>query len=112
HSTCSTKHPVAPMSMTAARLRGNRDCSLLWIGQTLSLVGSQSAWVACPLLVPTLTRSAAKAGIVSFASWIPYVLVLLPVGALVDRGCSRPAACSTESAGAGRSLIAAWMFAI
>jgi predicted MFS family arabinose efflux permease len=63
----------------------NRDYALLWVGQTLSLVGSQSSWVAYPLLVLSLTGSAAKAGVVGFASWIPYVLFQLPAGALVDR---------------------------
>jgi MFS family permease len=66
-------------------LRHNRDYRLLWLGQTLSLIGSQSSWVAYPLLVLALTGSATKAGIVSFASWIPYVLFQLPAGALVDR---------------------------
>ena len=63
----------------------NRDYTLLWIGQTLSLIGSQSSWVAYPLLVLALTGSAARAGIVSFASWIPYLLFQLQAGALVDR---------------------------
>jgi MFS family permease len=66
-------------------LRRNRDYALLWIGQTLSLIGSQSAWVAYPLLVLALTGSAAKAGIVGFASWLPYLVFQLPAGALVDR---------------------------
>src|SRR5213595_271378 len=49
-------------------LFGYRDYTLLWIGQTFSLTGS-----------------AAKAGIVSFASLLPYVVFQLPAGALVDR---------------------------
>jgi MFS family permease len=71
--------------VTPEPLFRNRDYALLWIGQTLSLVGSQSSWVAYPLLVLALTDSAAKAGIVGFASWIPYALFQLPAGALVDR---------------------------
>ena len=66
-------------------LFGYRDYTLLWIGQTFSLIGSSSSWVAYPLLVLALTGSAAKAGIVSFASWLPYVVFQLPAGALVDR---------------------------
>jgi MFS family permease len=63
----------------------NRDYSLLWVGQTLSLIGSQSSWVAYPLLVLALTGSAAKAGIVASASWLPVVLLQLPAGVLADR---------------------------
>src|SRR5437764_7472248 len=66
-------------------LFGYRDYTLLWIGQTFSLIGSSSSWVAYPLLVLALTGSPARAGIVSFASWLPYVLFQLPAGALVDR---------------------------
>jgi MFS family permease len=66
-------------------LSRNRDFVLLWVGQTLSLIGSQSSWVAYPLLVLALTGSAARAGIVGFASWLPYLLFQLPAGALVDR---------------------------
>jgi MFS family permease len=73
------------VSVAAATLRSNRDYVLLWIGQTLSLIGSSSAWVAYPLLVLSLTGSAAKAGIVSFANWLPYLIFQLPAGALVDR---------------------------
>ena len=73
------------MSVVAPTLRSNRDYVLLWVGQTLSLIGSGSAWVAYPLLVLSLTGSAAKAGIVSFANWLPYLIFQLPAGALVDR---------------------------
>ena len=74
------------MTVAAApTLRANRDYVLLWLGQTLSLVGSALGWVAYPLLVLSLTGSAAKAGIVTFANWIPYVIFQLPAGALVDR---------------------------
>src|SRR2546423_12570174 len=66
-------------------LFGYRDYTLLWIGQTFSLIGSSSSWVAYPLLVLALTGSAAQAGIVRFASWLPFVVFQLPAGALVDR---------------------------
>jgi len=69
----------------APSLFRNRDYLLLWVGQTLSLIGSQSSWIAYPLLVLALTGSAGKAGIVSFASWAPYLLFQLQAGALVDR---------------------------
>src|SRR5205823_4301968 len=42
-------------------LFGYRDYTLLWIGQTFSLIGSSSSWVAYPLLVLALTGAAALA---------------------------------------------------
>jgi MFS family permease len=70
---------------SAIPLYRNRDYALLWVGQTLSQIGSQTSWIAYPLLVLALTGSAARAGLVSFANWIPYLLFQLPAGALVDR---------------------------
>ena len=72
-------------SATAAPLSRNRDFRLLWIGQALSVLGSRIAWVAYPLLVLSVTGSAAKAGLVGFASWLPVFLFGLPAGAVVDR---------------------------
>jgi MFS family permease len=62
----------------------NRDFLLLWGGETLSEVGSQSATVAYPLLVLALTGSATKAGIVGLARWLPVALFSLPAGVLAD----------------------------
>jgi predicted MFS family arabinose efflux permease len=68
-----------------APLRRNRDFQLLWIGQAISALGSRASTVAYPLLVLALTGSPAQAGIVGFAATIPYLLVQLPAGVLVDR---------------------------
>jgi predicted MFS family arabinose efflux permease len=63
----------------------NRDYMLLWSGQTLSQFGSQTSTVAYPLLVLALTGSAAKAGVVGLAKWLPLAVFALPAGALADR---------------------------
>ena len=63
----------------------NRDYTLLWSGQLISAVGSQVSLLALPVLIYTLTRSAAATGIASALRGIPYVLLMLPAGALVDR---------------------------
>ena len=68
-----------------APLRRNRDFQLLWIGQAASALGSRASAVAYPLLVLVLTGSPAQAGLVGFAATIPYLLVQLPAGVLVDR---------------------------
>src|SRR2546423_14606584 len=90
-------------------LFGYRDYTLLWIGQTFSLIGSSSSWVAYPLLVLALTGSAAKAGIVSFSNWLPYVVFQLPAGALVDRWHRKRtmAACDALRAAALGSVVVA-----
>lgn len=66
-------------------LRRNRDFVLLWSGQVVSTVGSEVSQLAFPLLVLSLTGSARDAGIVGFARALPFLLVYLPAGVLVDR---------------------------
>jgi MFS family permease len=71
--------------MRTRQLFLNRDFQLLWIGEALSDVGSQSSTVAYPLLVLALTGSPAKVGIVGLAKWLPLALFSLPAGVLADR---------------------------
>jgi predicted MFS family arabinose efflux permease len=66
-------------------LLGNRDFMLLWGGEVLSELGSQASTVAYPLLVLSLTGSAAQAGIVGLAKWLPLTLFAVPAGVLADR---------------------------
>lgn len=71
--------------MNAAPLRRNRDFMLLQAGQLLSNMGTQVASIAYPLLVLELTGSAAKAGFVAFARFLPRALFALPAGVVADR---------------------------
>ncbi len=66
-------------------LARNRDFMLLWSGEALSLLGSQASNVAFPLLVLALTGSAAKAGIVGLARWVPVAVAAVPAGMAADR---------------------------
>lgn len=66
-------------------LRRNRDFILLWSGQVVSTIGTRITSVAYPLLVLVLTESPARAGLVGFAQTLPFLLLYLPAGALVDR---------------------------
>jgi MFS family permease len=70
---------------TDPSLRGNRDFVLLQAGQLLSTLGNQSSFVAYPLLVLVVTGSPAQAGLVGFASILPYPLFVLPAGLIADR---------------------------
>jgi MFS family permease len=73
------RRPAAPP------LRRNRDFMLLWTGQAVSLLGSRITSIAIPLLVYSLTGSPADMGIVAFFGTLPYIVVQLPAGAVVDR---------------------------
>ena len=66
-------------------LRHNRDFTRLWIGEAASGLGSQIGGLAYPLLVLELTGSPAKAGLVGFARMLPWFVLSLPAGVLVDR---------------------------
>ncbi len=69
----------------------NRDFRLLWIGQTISQVGSQITPVVLPLIAITTLKAgnAAVAGLVT-AQFLPFLLIGLPAGAWVDRLARRP----------------------
>lgn len=71
--------------MRRPRLFHNRDFLLLWGGEALSELGSQASAVAYPLLILALTGSAAKAGVVGLAKWLPLAVFSLPAGVLADR---------------------------
>ena len=64
-----------------------RNCNyvLLWSGQAVSVLGIQVTQIAFPLLVLGLTGSATAAGLVAAARTLPYLVLTLPAGALVDR---------------------------
>lgn len=63
----------------------NRDFMLLWSGQAVSLVGTGITQTAFPLLVWDITHSAAQVGLIGALGTLPYVLLSLLVGALIDR---------------------------
>ena len=71
--------------MPPVPLRRNRDFVLLQTGQLLSNLGTQLTVIAYPLLVLALTGSAAKAGIVGFARFLPRALFAFPAGMVADQ---------------------------
>src|SRR5215469_14151737 len=78
-------HGKAGRSQRPAPLWHNRDYLLLWSGQLLSNIGTQISQLAFPLLVLALTFSPAQAGIVAALRSLPFAVLCLPAGALVDR---------------------------
>jgi MFS family permease len=62
------------------------DFRRMWIGQSVSLLGSQVTLVALPLTAVTvLDAGAPELGLINTAMWLPFLLFSLPVGALADR---------------------------
>jgi len=63
----------------------NADYMLLWGGQVVSTLGSTASTIIYPLLILALTGSPSDAGIAGALRALPYLVLSLPVGALVDR---------------------------
>src|ERR1700704_2604588 len=62
-----------------------RNFRLLWIGESISLLGDQFYMIALPWLVLQITGSALALGTVMALAAIPRALFMLLGGALVDR---------------------------
>jgi len=63
----------------------NRDFRLLWSGQIVSALGSQASGLAFPLLLLSITHSAAETGLLIAVRDLPNIVLPLPVGVLVER---------------------------
>lgn len=81
----STANLHAPEKQQIPLLWRNRDFMLLWSGQLVSAIGSQVSFLAFPLLVLAITHSPAQAALVGAARGLPFAILCLPAGALVDR---------------------------
>ncbi len=79
------------MTQTESRTRpfgevlGNRNFRLLWIGESVSMLGDHFCLIALPWLVLQLTGDALAMGTVLALSAIPRALFMLVGGALTDR---------------------------
>jgi predicted MFS family arabinose efflux permease len=63
----------------------NHDYMVLWMGQSISSLGTGISQVAFPILIFVLTNNPAMAGLIFSVGQLPYLLFSLPAGALVDR---------------------------
>jgi predicted MFS family arabinose efflux permease len=70
-------------------LRHNHDFSVLWIGQTISELGSRMSMFVFPLLAFALTGSALWAAAAESAHLLGMAATLLPAGVLADRADRR-----------------------
>ncbi|MEU9123781.1 MFS transporter [Streptomyces sp. NPDC048506] len=72
-------------------LRRHRDFRLLWCGETAGKFGAAVTTVTLPLVaVTTLRADPFAVGLLSASSWLPWLLIGLPVGVWVDRLRRRP----------------------
>ena len=76
---------VPPAQQTSNPLWKNADYLLLWLGQIVSSLGTRVSQIAFPLLVLTITKSPAEAGLVGAMRTLAYPILILPAGAYVDR---------------------------
>jgi MFS family permease len=66
-------------------LRHNHDFTVLWIGQTISELGSRMSMFVFPLLAWAITGSAMWAAAAESAHVVGMVAMLLPAGVVADR---------------------------
>ena len=72
--------PTSPRGITGGTFRA------LWLGQTVSSVGTQVSMVALPLIaVLALHAGPLELGILAALETIPYLVLSLPAGVIVDR---------------------------
>ena len=78
------------MTQTATRApaRLSRDYWRLWWANTISSTGDGAFVAALPLLAVTITRDPRLVSVVTAATYLPWLLLSLPAGAVVDR-CDR-----------------------
>jgi MFS family permease len=73
-------------AMTGYRqLARNHDFTVLWVGQTVSELGSRVSMFVFPLLAYQLTGSALAAGATEAVHLLGLAVALLPAGVLADR---------------------------
>lgn len=88
-------------------LRRSREFRLLWIGQSVSDIGSRITMVALPFQVFSLTRSSLAVGLLALCELVPLLTLSVIGGAIADAVDRRRLLLWTHLAMAGASLILA-----
>lgn len=74
-----------------------RGFGRIWFATGATAFGAQVAQLALPLLaVVSLHASSGQVGLLGAAQWLPFLLIALPVGVLVDRRRRRPLLIAAE----------------
>lgn len=85
----------------------HRDFRRLWIGETVSQLGSQVSMLAVPLAaVVALHAGTFQVGLLTAMQYLAFLLVGLPAGAWIDRMRRRPVLMASN---VGRAALLAWV---
>lgn len=94
----------APISHAPERI--GPDFAKFWVAQAASSIGGQISELAVPLLaVLVLHASAGEVGLLGAARWVPFLLLALPLGVLVDRRRRRPLLVTSDIARATLTIV-------
>jgi MFS family permease len=92
------------ISKSAGRL--GLDFGRFWVAQGASSIGGQISEFTVPLLaVFVLHASAGDVGLLGVARWVPFLLLALPLGVLVDRVRRRPLLVTADVSRAVLTLV-------
>ena len=80
-----TQAPSRESSAAPAAPRLSRDYWRLWWANAISSTGDGAFVAALPLLAVTITRDPRLVSVVTAATYLPWLLLSLPAGAVVDR---------------------------
>jgi len=100
--------PLTSRRQTAATNLGPAYHTL-WTAAAISNLGDGVYVTALPLLAASLTRDPLRVSVVNAAGWLPWVLLGLPAGALVDRWDRRTVMWRVD---AGRFLVVGALAAV
>lgn len=82
------------------------DFGRFWVAQGSASVGAQVSELALPLLaVVTLGASAGQVGALGVARWVPFLVLALPLGVVVDRRRRRPLLVGADLARAAATAV-------
>jgi MFS family permease len=88
---------LARVAIDTRPLKTSRPFRWLWLGQTVSYIGSQVVGVAVPYQVYQLTGSTLQVGLVSFVELVPLLTLTLVGGSIADAVDRRKLLLWTES---------------
>jgi len=106
---------VSEQASNVLPLKNNRGFSRLWLGEGVSVLGTATSSVLLPLLaVVTFDAGAAWMGVLTAATWLPWVLIGLPAGAWIDQWPARPVMIIADllAAAAAVSVPVAWLLGV
>lgn len=95
--------------LTAAKMQAGRDFRLLWLGQSISILGDQFYLVALPWLVLSLTGSGLALGTILLTATLTKVAFQLVGGAISDMVSQRKMMIASSAV---RSLVCAVLTAL